>query len=191
MKGKMVKLTNDICTVEISIDEDFDLHSDDKGIYDFIYVPDEYKETELYKAVVVSVVLPEQKYNAVMVGSIYFKDANCAVLEKQKLLILQDDRIIRFNVVEKRVEQIVELDTFGNNFAIYRVPKGYIIYGEIEITMLDDSYHKKWIFSGKDIFVSLTREKSFEIKDNIIYVYDFEDRLYQLNFDGKEINRLG
>ncbi len=35
------------------------------------------KQTE-----VVSVVLPEQKYNAVMVGSIYFKDANCAVLEK-------------------------------------------------------------------------------------------------------------
>lgn len=35
------------------------------------------KQTE-----VVSVVLPKQKYNAVMVGSIYFKDANCAVLEK-------------------------------------------------------------------------------------------------------------
>ena len=96
MKGKIVKLANDICTVEISIDEDFDLHSDDKGIYDLIYVLDEYKETELYKAVVVSVVLPEQKYNAVMVGSIYFEDANCAVLEKQKLLILQDDRITSY-----------------------------------------------------------------------------------------------
>lgn len=35
------------------------------------------KQTE-----VVSVVLPEQKYNAVMVGSIYFEDTNCAVLEK-------------------------------------------------------------------------------------------------------------
>lgn len=186
MKGKIVKLTNDICTVEISIDEDFDLHSDDKGIYDLIYVPDEYKETELYKAVVVSVVLPEQKYNAVMVGSIYFEDANCAVLEKQKLLILQDDRIIQFDVVEKTVELIAELDTLGNNFAIYRD----IIYGEIEITMLDDSFHRKWAFSGKDVFVSLTREKSFEIKNGIIYVYDFEDRLYQLNFDGKEINRL-
>lgn len=34
------------------------------------------KQTE-----VVSVVLPE-KYNAVMVGSIYFEDTNCAVLEK-------------------------------------------------------------------------------------------------------------
>ena len=44
MKGKIVKLANDICTVEISIDEDFDLHSDDKGIYDFIYLPEEYKK---------------------------------------------------------------------------------------------------------------------------------------------------
>lgn len=41
------------------------------------------KQTE-----VVSVVLPKQKYNAVMVGSIYFEDTNCAVLEKQKFLIL-------------------------------------------------------------------------------------------------------
>lgn len=49
------------------------------------------KQTE-----VVSVVLPEQKYNAVMVGNIYFEDANCAVLEKQKLLILQDDRITSY-----------------------------------------------------------------------------------------------
>ena len=39
-------------------------------------------KTERYKAVVVFIVLPKQKYNAVMVGSIYFKDANCAVLEK-------------------------------------------------------------------------------------------------------------
>ena len=44
MKGKIVKLANDICTVEISIDEDFDLHSDDKGIYDLIYLPEEYKK---------------------------------------------------------------------------------------------------------------------------------------------------
>lgn len=88
MKGKIVKLANDICTVEISIDEDFDLHSDDKGIYEFIYLPEEYKKTERYKAVVVFIVLPEQKYNAVMVGSIYFEDTNCAVLEKQKFLIL-------------------------------------------------------------------------------------------------------
>ena len=83
-----MKLTHEICTVEISLDENFDLHSDDKGIYDLIYVPDEYKETELYKAVVVFIVLPKQKYNAVMVGSICFEDTNCAVLEKQKFLIL-------------------------------------------------------------------------------------------------------
>ena len=77
-----MKLTHEICTVEISLDENFDFHSDDKGIYDFIYLPEEYKKTERYKAVVVFIVLPKQKYNAVMVGSIYFEDTNCAVLEK-------------------------------------------------------------------------------------------------------------
>lgn len=89
MKGKIVKLTNDICTVEISIDEDFDLHSDDKCIYDLIMFPTNIRRLNYIKQTeVVSVVLPEQKYNAVMVGSIYFEDTNCAVLEKQKFLIL-------------------------------------------------------------------------------------------------------
>lgn len=39
-----MKLTHEICTVEISLDENFDLHSDDKGIYVFIYLPEEYKK---------------------------------------------------------------------------------------------------------------------------------------------------
>ena len=39
-----MKLTHEICTVEISLDENFDFHSDDKGIYDFIYLPEEYKK---------------------------------------------------------------------------------------------------------------------------------------------------
>ena len=50
--------------------------------------------------------------------------------------------------------------------------------------MLDFDFCKKWSFSGRDIFVSQFREKPFEICDNLIRLYDWEDNYYEIDFDG-------
>ena len=50
--------------------------------------------------------------------------------------------------------------------------------------MLDLEFNKVWSFSGRDIFVARTNRKSFELCDNSIKLYDFEDNYYEIGYDG-------
>ena len=44
-----------------------------------------------------------------------------------------------------------------------------------------------WAFSGKDIFASVFGKLQFEIKDELICLYDFEDNYYEIDFEGNSI----
>ena len=56
-----------------------------------------------------------------------------------------------------------------------------------KLKKLDFNFNKVWGFYGRDIFVSMNNKKAFEISNNKIKVYDFEDNYYELDFDGNEI----
>lgn len=64
---------------------------------------------------------------------------------------MQDNRITKINIVDGSVLRHIQFECFGYNFGIYKVKQGNIIYGEMEITMLDFDFVKKWYFSEKDI----------------------------------------
>ena len=81
----------------------------------------------------------------------------------------------------------VIIDDLGVNFGIYSTDYGYIVHGEINIQMLDRDLHTKWIFSGKDIFVSVTDKTPFELCDDRIKLYDFEDNYYEIDYNGNLI----
>ena len=83
-----------------------------------------------------------------------------------------------------------DLDTVGCNFAIYRTKRGNVIYGETEITMLDDDLNKKWSFSGMDIFVSVNGTNPFEMKEDRICLFDFYDHYYEIDYDGNLLNDI-
>ena len=80
-----------------------------------------------------------------------------------------------------------QVEDMACNFGIYRIDDGYIIHGEMEIKKLDFNFNKVWGFYGRDIFVSVNNKKAFEISNNKIKLYDFEDNYYELDFDGNEI----
>ena len=55
--------------------------------------------------------------------------------------------------------------------------------------MIDNNLNELWNFCGKDIFVSISGKNPFEICNDRIKLYDFEDNYYEINFDGKQINQ--
>ena len=57
--------------------------------------------------------------------------------------------------------------------------------------MLDNNLSEIWKFIGKDIFASICNKKVFEICNDRIKLYDFEDNYYELDFNGKQINLEG
>ena len=181
-----MNLQNNICKVTISIDEGFRLESADNN-YDYVLNPLDYEKDDYYKVYSIRIDLFTREYCFALVGDGNSYDDNCAILEEKTLTVLQGWDILQFDVLSGELEKRKTLDNTGCNFAIYKVDQDYIIYGEIDITSLNSDLETKWSFSGRDVFVSISGKTAFEIRENSICLYDFEDNYYEINFDGKLI----
>ena len=181
-------LKNNICIVNIAIDQAYTVDSTDNKPYDLVINPQNLRHSDNYKVFAVVIDLFDKELNIALIGDFYSYDTDCAVLEDDVLTILQNNTITQLNVNDSRIINFKEFDCFGCNYGIYKVNAGYIIYGEIDITMLDFDFNKKWSFSGKDIFVSMSDKKAFELCDNSIKLYDFDDNFYEIDFPGNLIN---
>lgn len=180
-------LVNEKCCVEIKIDQTYTVDSTDNRYYDVVLNPCNYKKSDMSKTFSIHVDLLEKEFCIALIGPFYIYDDNCAVLEDETLTILQDNTITQIRITDGTIIHHIELDCFGCNFAIYKIDNGYVLHGEIEITMLDLDFIKKWSFSGKDIFASVSGKQSFEICDNFICLYDFGDNYYEIDFNGNLI----
>lgn len=180
-------LENEKYIINIDIDETYTIDSTDNRFYDVILNPFDYKHSDFTKTLAIHVDLFSKEYSIALISPYYVSDSDCAILDNDVLTVLQDHAITQINITDGSITRHIKLDCFGSNFAIYKVEKGYIIYGEIEITMLDFNFAKKWFFSGKDIFVSVSGKLPFEIKENSICLHDFDDNCYEIDFDGNLI----
>ena len=180
-------LENENCIIEIEADGTYTVDSADNRYYDVILNPFNYTHGDLTKTFAISIDLFSKRFTAALIGPCLACDSDCAVLDNNILTVLMDTAIIRININDGSVIYHTELDCLGCNLAIYRIDKGYIVYGETEITMLDPDFEKKWSFSGEDIFASVSGKVPFEITENSIRLYDFEDNFYEIDFDGNRI----
>lgn len=177
-------LENEKCCIEINIDETYTVDSTDNRPYDVVLNPCHFRKSDLSKTVSIHVDLFEHEFYIALIGPFYSYDFDCAVLDDEILTVLQDNTITQIRITDGALNRHIKFDCLGCNFAIYKIENGYIVYGEIEITMLDFDFIKKWSFCGKDIFVSATRKKSFEIRNHIICLYDFSDNYYEIDLNG-------
>lgn len=180
-------LQNEICHIEINIDETYTVDSVDNRHYDVTLNPEHYQHNDLSKTLSIHIGLYAREFQVALIGPYHSYDLDCAVLQDDILTVLQDNMITQIKITDACIIRHVVLDCLGCNFAIYKVEKGYIIYGEIEITMLDLDFKKQWSFSGKDIFVSISNREPFTIRENLICLYDFENNYYEIDFNGKQI----
>ena len=144
----------------------------------------------MYNVFSVQIDLFSKTISIALIRSLYSSDKDCAVLEDKTLTILQNDSIVQLNVNDGTMINFKEFDCFGCNYGIYRIQNGYIVYGEIDIIMLDFEFNKKWEFSGKDIFVSISDKMAFELCENSIKLHDFEGDFYEIDFSGKLISEV-
>ena len=149
-------LKSDVCNVKISIDKTYTVGSADNKAYDLVINPRHLKHNNMYKVFSIQIELSHKIISIALIGDFYSYDTDCAVLEGKILTILQNDMIVQLDISTGAMLFFKEFDCFGCNYGIYKVKSGYIIYGEIEIIMLDFNFNKKWLFSGRDIFVSVS-----------------------------------
>lgn len=177
-------LQNDRCKIKIAVDETYTLDSVDNKPYNRVINPLSLKRNDFYKVFSIEIALSHETISIALVGNFYSYDTDCAVLDHEILTILQNNVIVQIKVGDGTMLHYKTFDCFGCNFGIYKVKEGYIIYGEMEITMLDLNFNKQWGFSGGDAFVSISGKKPFELCDNTIKLFDFEDNFYEIDLNG-------
>lgn len=184
-------LSNNLCTVNISIDEQFTVNSTDNKHYDKIYNLNNYRKSDYYRTTSIDIDLSSKKISIALVGDYFSYDMDCALLDDDILSVLQNRFITQIRVTDGSVVDQTDLQESASiNYAIYKVPKGYILYGEIDIVGLSNDFKRKWTFSGRDIWASVTGKNPFEICEDRIRLYDFCDNYYEIDFDGKIIRDI-
>ena len=118
-------LSNNWCTVSISIDEMYTLNSVDNKHYDIVYNPLGLTRNDYYKVFSVEICTEKTTCIALISDYLIFDSEGCAILENDILTILQGNAISQINIKNTELLNTTELDTFGCNFAIYKVYKGY------------------------------------------------------------------
>lgn len=182
-----MRLQNDICNITISVDETYAVGSADNKPYDRVINPRPFGRGDFYKVFRVEIELFHERTDIALVGDFNSCAADCAVLDGEVLTVLQNDAAVQIQVKDGSLLRYKQLDCFGCNYGIYKVEQGYLIYGEVEIIMLDFDFNKKWTFSGRDIFVSMSGKKAFELCGNSVKLYDFEGNFYEIDFNGRLI----
>ena len=183
----MTKLENDHCEIEITIDNTHDTESSLSKKYDIVINVNDRSLCDYYKVYSIRIRLPFREYSVAMIGDYNCSDNNCAVIDNDILTVLQGWEITQFDIRTAQVTRTVKVDSWAPNFEIFRIKTGYLIYGETDITLLNQDLEKQWSFMGRDIFVSPSDKNPFEIKSDRICIYDFEDNYYELDFQGNVI----
>ncbi|WP_312433219.1 hypothetical protein [Lacrimispora sp.] len=180
-------LENDKYIVNIAIDTTYTVNSADNKPYDMVFNPAVMKHNDLYKTFCIEVVKYDQTKTMALIGDFFCYDSDCAILEEDILTVLQDNMITQINLSANSLVLHKILDTFGCNFGIYRKFNYYVIYGELEITRLNEQFEKVWAFSGGDIFVSQNEKCPFELADDKIKLNDWNGNYYEIDLNGNLI----
>lgn len=180
-------LENYVANVKIEVDETYTIDSVDNRYYDITLNPFGYKRGDHVKTLAVSVDLFTKNYSIALIGCYSLRESECAILEDNLLTVLMDYQVVQIDLTSGAVVCDKALNTMGFNYAIYKVDRGYLLHGDVQITMLDTNFQEKWTFAGEDIFSSVTGKNSFEMKKDRICLYDFCDNYYELDYDGNRI----
>ena len=180
-------LNNQTYEIEIAIDETYVLNSTDNKHYDYVYNPNKLGDNDFINVFSIKIKSRVKDTRIALIGGLYSNIEKCAILNENTLIVLQNDMIFQIDITTGELLDSKNIETFGSNFAIYQIQTGYIIHGEIEILKLTFDFEIEWSFSARDIFATLDGKPAFQLCDNCIKLYDFENDSYEIDFNGKLI----
>ncbi|AJA47002.1 hypothetical protein CPAST_c09020 [Clostridium pasteurianum DSM 525 = ATCC 6013] len=180
-------LSNKDFQIEITKDTQYTLFSTDNKFYNHIIQMEKYNRNDFVCVYCIFVHSLTADYSVAIIGRAYGNVKNCAVLENNIIIILIDNYVVFFDLIDEKLEKKIRVLDFGTGIEIYPFDDGYIVNGEIDIIKVDKSGSKIWNFSGRDIWVRPNGESSINILRDRLLLTDFEGYTYHLNKLGKLI----
>lgn len=146
------------------------------------------EDGQFSKCIEVEVSHCEEVYSILITAPYYTSEEYFVEKHNDGLFLMLNDRLCIFDPEKLEIIKSVKIHTLGALFCVYPYGEDYILYGELEIYRISSDLNVKWEFTGRDIFVRYQgAEPTFEMKEDRICLYDFEDNYYEISYDGKLI----
>ncbi len=89
----------------------------------------------------VEIVTPDTNHLIALISETTANDIDCAVLNGHILSVLQGWTIYHIDIDTCTLTGTTEINSWCPNYNIFRIPAGYIILGEVDVTMLDHDFN--------------------------------------------------
>lgn len=177
-----MRLIDDKYRVTIQPDVTFSINSTDNRPYDKL-IKIRNAPACTYEMIIESMA-ENINYRIVVVASYCTRIMNdSAFLEMGKLYVLFDDSIVVLSLNGMNYKIINIPKPFGTYYSLYHYKCRYIIYGELEVLVLDKMFQELWRYSTQDILVN--SEYKLIIEDDCISFEDWDGNHHKLDMNGK------
>ncbi len=99
--------------------------------------------------------------------------AERTLLDGDLLIVCLWSDIVVIDMSADKICNVINVTPYLDMFAIYKFKGGYFVHGETENRFFDSDFNLRWEKSGRNIFYCPDREKSVEIFEDHIDVWDF------------------
>jgi hypothetical protein len=110
-----------------------------------------------------------------------------ALIDGNSLILIIGDFVCSLSILNLEMNWKVKTSCI-TCFKVFHFDNAFLIHGEVEIVKVSRFGSIEWSFSGRDIFVSPEGNSELEIHEDIIYIRDWDNNLYKLSKDGKQLN---
>ena len=194
-------IKNEIYSVELSIDKDWNWLPEDRERYDYIYDLTAGKTVDnrdLYDTVSIFCTYNDKMHIRIAIAGCFCYSCirqHPVVLEGDVLTLQLNSDIVQIALKDGQMLRHIDLDTIGFSpgdcFAIYSTKYGFIVYGELDIVMLNRELKVLWTFDGADIFALPDCQKdAFILHEDTVELYDWLGNYYEVRLASGELVRF-
>ncbi|QES90673.1 hypothetical protein [Rhizosphaericola mali] len=172
-------------TLSIYTDEMYSFDSaDNKNSYDIVYPNGDYIFRQANMAICLKTNYQVIKSAILNVNSYFVKVyEKSIIIENNQFWILLANEMYCFELSTLHLLWKRALD-ISTNLAIYELDNDFLVHGEMEIFRVTKMGDIVWQFSGRDIWVSLKEKEVLKIEKGKIYLTDFNNDEYIIDFAG-------
>ncbi len=108
---------------------------------------------------------------------------NSGILEDDVFCLILGNRIIKMDLMEFSYVMYSIPEPVGTYYEIYACDRGFLVYGEIELVLLDKEFSEHWRYCTQDI---LYGADVLHLNEEFISFTDFDGNYHEVDWSGNQ-----
>ncbi len=123
-----------------------------------------------------------ENYSVIFLGAYCSKVfEHSGILEDDVFYLILDNQIVKMDMRDFIYTNYSIPHPFGTYYEIYKCERGFLIYGELELVLLDQQFKEQWRYCTQDI---LFGENQLQLNEESISFTDFEGNYHEVDWLG-------